>query len=1455
MSVVTTGPPGSGSPDWSDLPLTPDHARWLAGSAISPAVAASAGLVSIVSADQLPPGTQWAGERGVPAVVFPWRSPAGLVTLQVRPDVAIVTPNDPDGVKYIWPAESPSHLNEIIAAPESRTVLLVEGTKQPLAAASYAPDVAVYGMLGCRGYMFDGAPLPDLAVVDDRDVVVLLDGDIATNHDVWTAAKKLPAALDLFAPRSVRFVTLPVASTGKRNALDDLLARYPEPARAPMLARMIERATAQLPKEPARKKRGREPGTGPSLPSTADRPLVWIDGDKLDVINTITGALLDRWNATRLFDHGEAIGQYVAATGKMKVLTDGGFHDLLAETAVTVRHGKDGEAQPAWPDAQTYRSVMSRYHSFAPLERITRAPFVRPDGTVCQVNGYDADTGTLVVMDDGLTGIVVPDDPTDDEIASARKLIMDEWLGDFPFHDAASRANALALVVTPFVRGHVNVAPLAVVDGLQMGVGKNLLADVIHLLATGSPTDPLPWSVGDDAEIRKLITSAFRSGADMFVFDEAHHLDGASLARALTSNTYTDRQLGVSNVLAFPNRVTWVSLGNAVRVEGDISRRVYRIALRPTQANPQDRPTDSFRHPNLLAWTRAHRGELLVGALTLVRAWFARGCPSHSRASSFGSFEQWERTVGGIVGTAGQPGFLANLEEWRSESSFTAGYWTAHIHWLYGHFGERPFTSQESLIAMRSDTFSEPPPGMTDLLVDAKEYSRRLGMAYRGHADRWFDGIQLVREGGAHRNVSKWRVVRRDTAVTVGSLDVPTGGSEGPGGSPTPSRMQENVGVQNGRTDTRVYTRGATSGDPSPSLPTSEPDETTDCVSESVGSDTESALKAEERPYPSDPAVQPSLFSSPETTDVDLSTYVMQSQVSLRDGALAFDVETGSTEKLWTAGPEFVRLAGYQLGDTVRINSGPSELLQMIDDARVVIGHNILGFDLVALARHHALDLVQMANDRRIVDTMLVAVLSNPPEPGVKPDRVIKDYALDALGLAMFEQGKTGDLKALAREFGAFDQIPLDDERYVTYCLGDVDLSSRIAKRLGNPSEYVWREHRVAAIAAQMRLNGFRVDVAELERRITVNEARKAELIARLVDQYGLPGTNAAGKPVKSPQATDAGKAAIDAAFRAVGVELPRTEKSGSPAIGKVVMDTLAVEHADRPDVLELVETVAALNGVRTVYDTVQNTRIGDRVHPDVLMFQASGRWSIKNPGLTVMGKRGGKHVEREVFVPDEGHVIIAADLAQVDARAVAAHCQDNAYLDLFEPGRDSHTEIATAVWGDPGRRQDAKVIGHGWNYGMGLNNLARQCGSYEAAREFHHAMTERFPDLVRWKREIAERGDAGEWLDNGFGRRLRVARGRGWTQGPALMGQSAARDILMEGLLRLPTELVPYLRAVVHDEVVMSVPVADAEEIERAVVDALSFPWAPPGASRPVQIIAATEGRRGTSWGDVYAK
>jgi DNA polymerase-1 len=401
--------------------------------------------------------------------------------------------------------------------------------------------------------------------------------------------------------------------------------------------------------------------------------------------------------------------------------------------------------------------------------------------------------------------------------------------------------------------------------------------------------------------------------------------------------------------------------------------------------------------------------------------------------------------------------------------------------------------------------------------------------------------------------------------------------------------------------------------------------------------------------------------------------------------------------------------------------------------------------------------------------------------------------------------------------------------------------------------DYLVREHRVAAIGAQMSVNGFRIDPVLLAERVHEVEQRKEKALAYLHGQHGVPLADPKGVPYKSPLASKGGKEAVGAALLALGVPekaLWRTPRSGDLQLSSDAMLHYGREYGQNsPQLRQLCTAVYRIVSARSVYQTaLDHTGPDGRVHPKVSFEQATGRWSVTRPGLTVFGKRNGRHVERAIFVPDPGEVLIAADLSQVDMRALAGLSQDQGYIEMLHH-EDPHAEIARLLFGDPKMREVAKPIGHGWNYGRGVKAIS-QANDLDPAivQKFDASMYERFPRLVAWQGEVRALAESGALLDNGFGRLMRADPQRAHTQGPALMGQGAARDIMMAGMLRLDSRILPMLRAQVHDEIVLSVPAAEAEEIGRHVVDALSFEW------RGVPITADVS-KTGTDWSKCYEK
>lgn len=630
-------------------------------------------------------------------------------------------------------------------------------------------------------------------------------------------------------------------------------------------------------------------------------------------------------------------------------------------------------------------------------------------------------------------------------------------------------------------------------------------------------------------------------------------------------------------------------------------------------------------------------------------------------------------------------------------------------------------------------------------------------------------------------------------------------------------------------------------------------------------------------------------------------------------GLLAFDIETPSAKKLFTfrSQPEapFARLGGLRDEDGKEIiTTDPAELIDYLNRAEAFTAHNGFRFDLMALAWHHGADYDALA--RKCWDTYVDATVVDPPgSKGQKPWATEGYYGLDKVAERLGEPGKTDHLPALAKEHApeglvgkeaeaeGYERIPVDDPRYRSYLSGDLGAQGRVYRKLtgdGQRMDYRRREQKVAYIQNRMTLSGWKVDVPLLAELVRGEQEKVRESLEWLHENAGVPLTETKSRgrgknkifyeePRKSPLGSDAGKAAIIQAFADRGAwSYPRTESGvlalnkdalgeGSYMVGKgargalrpgmlnpKVLATFAESGADVEAIRELCERIKLVTTSVQKYEEIQSHLIGDRVHAHVGETQGSRRWAMVKPSVTNMGKRGGKVAQRAPMIADDGCVLIAFDFDQVDMRAFAGHCGDPAYVQMFRDGLDPHSMIADMVFGrhDGEWRERAKASGHGWNYGLSVNGLVNSGIARELAERFDSGMQEGYAVLCGWRSEVRDLAQDGQLLDNGFGALMRCDPARAYTQAPALMGQGTARDIMCEGLLRLPDEYIPWLRGVVHDEAVFNVPEGRVDECIEVVTRAFTMDLAEVTGGRLTSVpIVAGPSKAGHNWAECYAK
>jgi putative DNA primase/helicase len=421
-----------------------------------------------------------------------------------------------------------------------------------------------------------------------------------------------------------------------------------------------------------------------------------------------------------------------------------------------------GDPKMVFPPRDVCRYVLSAITwSFPRLTGVTAIPVFRPDGTVVTERGYDSATSLIYDPPTGFK-VSVPERPKKTDVKAALKLL-GEVIGDFPYADQASLANTLALGLTPILREVIDgPIPLAAIDKPTPGTGATLLVESLAVATSGTEPGAL-GAVEDDNEMRKAITAKMRTGERWLFLDNVNvELKSAALARALTATVWEDRILGVSKTLRAPVRNVWVATANNLELSLEIARRSYWIRMDAQLEKPWERPTQQFRHPDLKAWVRENRSEILGALLTIGRYWFVKRKPTPANMPVMGSFEAWSKTLAGVLDAAGVEGFLENSKALYEKAISHTGLWAAFLEVWHEKYGSTGVTAAQ----VADDLQGTGSPGFREVLPDEfslvdENLSRKLGRAFGNH-----EGVRYGAEGfhlakvGERKRAAIWSVYK-----------------------------------------------------------------------------------------------------------------------------------------------------------------------------------------------------------------------------------------------------------------------------------------------------------------------------------------------------------------------------------------------------------------------------------------------------------------------------------------------------------------------------------------------------------------------------------------------------------------------------------------------------------------------------------------------------------------------
>lgn len=449
------------------------------------------------------------------------------------------------------------------------------------------------------------------------------------------------------------------------------------------IARALEKVTAQY--QPRKTAPHEKTNRASSAPPPSDLPP--IQGNERQLREVRADALAALYAGNRppvLFRRADGIARIAqeklldGAAVAIQQLDVDALRGVLSNSAnwFTLKHRSNrAYLVDDLPPVAVARDILAQPDiALPPLNGVITCPTFSADGGLIVEAGYHDTSGlwhcrTIHDLDP------VPDAPDAPVVVAARDALLDAF-GDFPFVDAASRANALALLLLPFVRPLIaGPTPLHAVDAPSPATGKDLLVKTALLPALGYEIGATTAAKDPDEWRKKITAILLRDSAAILLGNIAHRLDSEHLAAVLTDTQWRDRHLGYTRELVLPNRAIWTATGNNLSFSREITRRVVWIRLDARTETPETR--SGFRYSNLIAHVRAHRTRFVHAALTLVRAWIVAGRPAGTQV--MGSFEQYAAVVGGILDVAGVPGFLANAVELRRHADHETAEWRAFV--------------------------------------------------------------------------------------------------------------------------------------------------------------------------------------------------------------------------------------------------------------------------------------------------------------------------------------------------------------------------------------------------------------------------------------------------------------------------------------------------------------------------------------------------------------------------------------------------------------------------------------------------------------------------------------------------------------------------------------------------------------------------------------------------------
>lgn len=564
---------------------------------------------------------------------------------------------------------------------------------------------------------------------------------------------------------------------------------------------------------------------------------------------------------------------------------------------------------------------------------------------------------------------------------------------------------------------------------------------------------------------------------------------------------------------------------------------------------------------------------------------------------------------------------------------------------------------------------------------------------------------------------------------------------------------------------------------------------------------------------------------------------------------LGFDLETtGLSPYVSGAGIRMIQIGDETAGWAVPWNLWGGAALECLNlwEGRYT-GHN-LSFDDAWMKKYSNWSLPWHRTD----DTLIMGQIERPSM--ANDLKTLTDLMVDPRA----SQGAIELKKAFKDNGWTWATVPIDYPTYYIYAALDPVMAVYLRKEFQTDKKFkdtYDMEMAVKKICNNMERTGMRVDLDYSKMKYDELRAKAEARTEWAKENWGISiGSN--------PQLAEFFEFRLGATFEKF------TDK-GAPSVAKEQMEIFSKSNdpmiASTADFV--VSTKSLLKTADSYFKNFMEMNVDGILHPTIKTMGArTGRMSVTNPALQTIPSKDS--LVRSAFIPNNpGELIMASDYSQVEMRLLSHFSNDpalqGAFHDADATGGDFFVGLGQRIYDDPNfskedpRRKLVKGTLYGLIYGAGTQKIAETAKvDYHIMEPVVEAIHETFPGIRQFMFDIEAIGSQREALEgNGYvmtrsGRKIPADKGRIYSLVNYIL-QGTAAELMKQAVIRLDSAgYGPYMRMIIHDEVVLSMPEHMIEAAKPEIAEIMSYT----DGEFAVNLLAEPEGGF-ANWGSKYAQ